>query len=137
MPISPSYVVQYLLESSRPGNESLGWYEKADGFGSRLQGLDLHLESIPNRAGPRVRLTISSLPERVYIWEPPRSGLFPAKYKSEEEERLASLLRDLITVAAQQCSQRENRPQERADRIREAIFRQLIGVAETAPTTYE
>ena len=139
MPISDNYVVQYLLESSRNRARGLAWQERDSGYATRLHELDVQLENVPNTAGARLCLTISSPPERVYIFEPRRTGVFSMKFENDEQENLARLLHELWQAAAQQCIARQNRSPEMNERLRQILFRRLIGAAnpETESTELE
>jgi hypothetical protein len=133
MPISETYVTQYLLEASSTNIKALTWYENNTGYGARLHDLNLDLDVIPNRAGERICLTISWLPEKIHIMEPRVVGLFSRKYEDEEQERLSRLLRDLWATAGQQCAARERRTAEEKERIRQIMFRRLIGTGSGDP----
>jgi hypothetical protein len=130
MPISDAYVVQYLLQATRASEDSIVWLEKeSDGYIANFRGVRLELDSIPSRAGPRLYLSLSCVSERIQIQEPFNRGIFREKYDSEDEQRLAGLMKELTAAAASQCAARRNRTQETVELIRQSIYGRLIGIA--------
>ncbi len=130
MPISETYVVQYLLQASMSGGDPVQWYEKeSDGFAAQNRGIKLDFDHIPTRAGGRKHLTLSCGMEKVFISEPARTGIFTEKYATPDDHRLAHLMRDLWTACRRQCAARRNRGAEVSNRIRESIFQRLIGIS--------
>jgi hypothetical protein len=130
MPISDTYVVQYLLQATQGSSDPILWIEKESaGYFARFRGIRLDLESIPNRAGPRLFLSISSVSERIQIHEPLKRGIFQEKYESEDEQRLAGLMKELTAAVAGQCAARRNRTAEKTESIRQSIYGRLIGTS--------
>jgi hypothetical protein len=128
MPISDAYVVQYLLQGTRPGNGQIQWQERDDdGYTATVNGIRLELDSVPARSGARLFLTLTCGREKVGVAEPLNTGIFREKYQDEDQRRLAHLLRDLARAAARQCAARHTESVENASVIREAIFRRLLG----------
>jgi hypothetical protein len=128
MPISELYVVEYLLQETEAATDAIVWREKeSEGYAARLHGIDVELHSLSNRSGSRLCLSLACYPEKIEIEEPVRTGFFQSKYESEDGQRLAQLLKELAATVSRQCAKRMNRPPEAISRVREAIFRRLIG----------
>ena len=127
MPISDTYVVQYLLQATQEGSEIL-WIEKEpSGHVAKFRGMQLEIVSVPGRAGPRLFLSISCASERIQIHEPANCGIFREKYESEDDQRLVGLLKELVAAVAGQCSARRKRSAEKTEVIRQSIYGRLIG----------
>jgi hypothetical protein len=128
MPISDAYVVQYLLQETRGHRGALQWQEKdAECFAAELHGVEIELSTIRWRSGPRIFLTLTSVPGQIDVSQPVNKGLFREKYNSVDDEQLAYLLKQLARAVTDQCSARARRTRESVDEIRESIFRRLIG----------
>jgi hypothetical protein len=128
VPISDNYVVQYLLQATEASSDFILWTEKAsDGYTANFRGIRLEVECVPSRAGQRLYLSIFSVSEKIQIQEPFNYGIFREKYKSEDEQRLAGLMKDLIAAIAKQCAARRNRTAEMTAVIRQSIYGRLIG----------
>jgi hypothetical protein len=125
VPISDTYFIQSLLQSTQPGPEGLQWASKeSEGFRAALNGVQLDLDSIPTRAGPRLYLTLTRDQQRVFIEEPVNTGLIFEGYQSEGQRELAGLMRELFCAVVEQCSEREQR--FGANPVREALFRRVL-----------
>ena len=109
MPISDNYFVQSLLQSTRTGNPVLEWTAKeSEGFRSELNGVQLDLDSVPTRAGPRLYLSLTRDRQRAFVEEPFNTGFFVEDYQSESQREVARLLRELYCAIAEQCAERES-----------------------------
>jgi len=125
VPISDTYFVQTLLQATHPGPDQLQWASKeSEGFRAALNGVQLDLDSVPTRGGPRLYLTLTREQQRVYVEEPPNIGLITEGYKSESQRELAGLLRELFCAVAEQCAERER--QSGTSPVREALFRMAL-----------
>lgn len=131
MPISDTYLVQYLLESTVSAG-GVAWRESdSEGYLAECQGVQVKLESIPTRAGARIRLTLSAGADSVDVTEPRRSGFFTHKFANPRDERLAQLLRDLYAAALHQCVARQDRSPEVLAGLRETLYRRVVGTSST------
>lgn len=140
MPISETYVIQFLVQSSLSREQTLQWYEKeSEGYIASLHGLQLEIDNIPRRAGALLQLSFSYQMERVHITEPARTSLFTRKYASEEEGLLVRLMHELWTICTRQCAARRSRSPEAEQRLREWMFRRLTGlddISEESATSF-
>jgi hypothetical protein len=122
VPISDNYFVQSLLQSTRTGNPVLEWTAKeSEGFRSELNGVQLDLDSVPTRAGPRLYLSLTRDRQRAFVEEPFNTGFFVEDYQSESQREVARLLRELYCAVAEQISERES--MSGTSPVREALFR--------------
>ena len=124
MPISDNYCVQALLQSTqataRNGSPTLQWISKeSEGFRTAAHGVQLDLDSMPTRGGPRLYLALSRDEDRVYVEEPLNEG-----NQSDADRELARLLRELFCRVAEQCSERARANE--ASPVRDALFRQAL-----------
>ena len=125
VPISDNYFVQALLQGTQADREALQWSSKeSEGFRTTLNGVQLDLDSVPTRGGPRLYLTLSRDEQRVYVEEPVNIGLMFEGYQSESQRELAGLLRELFCAVAEQCAEREQA--NGASPVREALFRMAL-----------
>lgn len=128
MPISDTYVVQCLLQVTEAARDSIVWREKEPGgYAAAIRGIALELHRVPGSTGSRLFLSLSCVPENVQIAEPMCTGFLGNRYASEDQGRLAGLMRELAAAVARQCAARSNRSAELNERIREEIYRRLIG----------
>ena len=132
MPISDNYIVQYLLQETRYNGATIVWREKgSDGYSTCIRGMRIELESIYNRTGSRLCLTISCTPDRICISEPLNIGLFREKYRTEEERHLAELMNELACSVGQQCEKRRRKSVAGDEDIRQTVYRHLIDAVPT------
>jgi hypothetical protein len=133
VPISDNYFVQSLLQSTKQpvqppdigGGNALQWLAKeSDGFRATLNGVQLDLDSVPTRGGPRLYLTLTRDRQRAYVEEPANMGLLSEDYESESQRELARLLRELYCAVAVQCSERERL--DGTSPIRDALFQRVL-----------
>ena len=134
MPISTVYVVQYLVEATLSSLDPLSWREEDGGYVAETRGVRIYLETAATRSGERICLTLTYDVEDVFIPEPMHSGIISRRYESNDEERLALLLRQLWTCVVRQCLARQQRSPEVMSRIREAIYGRLVGLAQPEKT---
>jgi hypothetical protein len=131
MPISDTYVVQYLLQISLSDEQQIAWREKeSGGYEAIVNGVELELDCLPSRMGSRICISLASLSEKVHIEEPLKMGLFQDKYENEDQRRLVHLLKELSRAVAVQCSARRRRSAAMAEVIRQTMYRRLIGASE-------
>jgi len=125
VPISDTYFVHTLLQATQPGQDALQWASKeSEGFRTELNGVQLDLDSVPTRGGPRLYLTLTREQQRVYVEEPPNTGFVLEGYQSEAQRELAGLLRELFCAVAEQCAERERLCG--TSPVREALFRMAL-----------
>ena len=126
MPITDNYFVQNLLQcTTHGGNAALLWTSKeSEGFRAALNGVQLDLDSVPTRGGPRIYLTLSCEKQRVYIEEPLNTGVVFEGYDSEGQGDLARLMRELFCAVAEQRAEQDRMAGEGT--AREALFRMAL-----------
>ncbi len=128
MPISDHYIVQYLLQGTRHATQPIVWREAdGEGYTSATRGVELHLNHVANRGGARIRLSLATPAGEVHISEPPNIGLFGARYRTEDDRQLASLLKELAAEVSNQCADRDNRSRATTGAIRQFVYQRLIG----------
>lgn len=131
MPISDVYVVQYLLQETCAYGNPLKWQNKeSSSFSTNLHGVDVELFILQYRSGSRIYLTFSSCSDQIDLGQPANKGFFRERYDSEEDARLAHLLRDLVRAVSGQCAKRAMRSAAVTAALRETIYKRLIGVEE-------
>ena len=129
MPISDSYILQYLVQETSSARSGVVWSEfGGDTYRTELHGIQIQISQVFTRGGLRQFLTLSRGEARTVIAEPLNKGFLRAKYDSPEAESLAGLLQHLARCAAAQCKARE----EEADSVsreglRQTLFRHLLG----------
>ena len=125
MPISDSYFVQTVLQQTLAHSDRLEWTGKeSEGFRAEINGVQLDLDSVATRGGPRIYLTLTRDGRRAFVEEPVNLGLVTEGYHSEAQRELAHLLRELFCAASDQCAEREQRSQ--GSGVREALFRMAL-----------
>ena len=132
MPISDTYLVQWLIQETTAVQRSMAWREKdADGYIAHSNGVRIELDHVMSRSGTRRQLSFTLGAERIHILEPASTGVFTEQYANEEAWRLVQLLRELNLSVSRQCAARHNRSDEASGRIRESIYRRVIGAEES------
>jgi hypothetical protein len=127
MPISNLYVLQYLIQSTKAGND-LQWRERQSGaYVARIRGIQLELSRIAARSGTRWYLTFARLSDKVGIEEPAKTGFFSETYACAEDQQVARLLKSLAAAINQQIVFRESRRAGIMHVIREEIYKRVIG----------
>src|SRR5262245_14396554 len=112
MPISDSYMLQYLLQGTRSSAGSIQWQETEDrGFVTFLNGVRVEFYGIPTRTGLRLCVTFSCAASEcvnrtVQVVEPVKSGIFSPAYDDENDRQLAELLRELSLAIHRQAYDR-------------------------------
>jgi len=127
--ISDSYVVQYLLQESSGAHPRVVWREQpSDGAGFvTLSGeVQIDLENTCSRAGSYLLLRFRHADDEFIIREPAGRGWFARKFANEEDRCLASIIRNLMRAAAQQCSRRHLNAIENAEQARNRVYLQLL-----------
>ncbi|MEP7366252.1 MAG: hypothetical protein ABI972_23590 [Acidobacteriota bacterium] len=136
MPISDTYLVQWLVQETRAAGGGFAWREKeTDGYVVDSNGVRIELDHVMSRAGTRRQLTLTLDAERIHILEPASTGVFTEQYANEDAWRLVQLLRELNLAVSRQCAARYNRGEEAMNRIREAVYRRVIGADEVCEDT--
>jgi hypothetical protein len=128
VPISDSYIVQYLLDGTSEVPAQIHWCEKVGqiGYGARLEDVDVILEPVYSRAGSRLSLRFRHDGEEFGISEPAGGGWLGRKFSTEDERNLAGLFHGLMAAVASQCAARHRRAEENQEQIRARICRQLL-----------
>jgi len=129
MPISDNYVVQYLVQNTTSGRESLVWREtEAEGYVTSINGIDVEFGSVPSRTGSRAYVIFSAPAGSIQIVEPHNIGFFHPKYANEDEERLVQLMKDLGHAIRDHCFARRKLEAQSSGIIRESLYRRVLGV---------
>ncbi len=132
MSISDTYLVQWLVQETTAPQGGLVWCEKdGDGFSTRNHGVQIELDHVMSRAGSRRQLTLAYDVERIYILEPTNTGILTEQYANEEAWRLVQLLRELNLAVSRQCAARRNRGEQAMSKVREAMYRRVIGAGDS------
>ena len=128
VPISDSYIIQYLLDGTIAVPAEIYWREKdaEHGYVAQLEGVDVILEPIYSRAGSRMVLRFCHDGEEFVISEPAGGGWLGRKFSTEDERRLVTLFRDLISAVSSQCTMRRQRAEQNQDEIRERISHRVL-----------
>ena len=136
VPISDSYIIQYLLDGTAAVPVEIHWREKdAEHFGyvAQLEGVDVILEPIYSRAGSRLVLRFCHDGEEFAISEPAGGGWLGRKFSTEDERDLVRLFRRLMGAVVSQCTKRRQRAEQNQEEIRERIsHRVLFGETQAA-----
>ena len=130
MPISDSYIIQYLLDGTSEVPAEIHWREKDAeqiGYVAQLEGVDVILEPVYSRAGSRLVLRFRHDGEEFAISEPAGGGWLGRKFSTEDERHLVRLFRGLISSRGfpvrDPASERAEQNQEE---IRERISHRLL-----------
>jgi len=129
VPISDSYIIQYLLDGTAVVPAEIHWREKEAehvGYVARLEGVDLMLEPIYSRAGSRLVLRFCHDGEEFAISEPSGGGWLGRKLSTEDERHLVMLFRRLIKAVLSQCALRRQRAEQNQEEIRERISHRVL-----------
>jgi hypothetical protein len=131
MPISDAYVVEYLLQATRAPQQSLVWKSKeSEGFASTLRGVQVDLCSIATRTRSYLCLSLTDGEDTIFIQEPPQTAFFRVKYATEDDRRLACLMKELSQAIAGQLAAREDRRASIVEITRQVMYRRVIGTLE-------
>lgn len=128
MPISDSYILQYLVDGTREVPEAISWRENPDqmGYQARAEGVDVILELEYSRAGSHLILRFRYNDDEFRICEPAGGGWLGRKFSTADELHMAGLFRELMAAVAAQCAERRQRAEPNRERIREQISRRLL-----------
>jgi hypothetical protein len=129
VPISDTYIVQYLLDGTSEVPAHIHWYEKESeqaGYVAQMEGVDVILEPVYARAGSRLVLRFRHDDEEFAISEPAGGGWLGRKFSTEDERHLVGLFRGLIQAVVSQCSIRRQRAEQNQEETRERISHQLL-----------
>lgn len=129
MPISNSYIVQYLLDGTQQVPETICWREKCAeqmGYTTVVEGVEVILELEYSRAGSHLVLKFRHNDDEFRIGEPTGGGWLGRKFSTEDERQLVALFRELIALVTSQCAARRLRAVRNQERIREQISRRLL-----------
>ena len=129
MPISDTYIVQYLLDGTSEVPAQIHWREKDDeqiGYVALVEGVDVILEPVYSRAGSRFALRFHHDDEDFVIREPAGRGWLGRKFATDDERDLVRLFRGLVTAVVSQCILRRQRVEQNQEEIRERISHRLL-----------
>jgi len=129
VPISDSYIIQYLLDRTSEVPAEIHWREKDSeqiGYVARLEGVDVILEPAYSRAGSRLVLRFCHDGEEFSVTEPAGGGWLGRKFSTEDERHLVRLFRGLMAAVVSQCSIRRERAEQNQDEIRERISHRVL-----------
>lgn len=128
MPVSDTYLVQYLLQETTRAQHAIAWRERVAeaGFVADVGSLEVALESVASRGGSRLSLIFRGAADHFQISEPVSDGWFCRRYATPEEHALADLLQDLMRTVEMQCRERRLNTLLNPEPVRERVFRQLV-----------
>jgi hypothetical protein len=129
VPISDSYIIQYLLDGTLAAPVEIHWREKDPehvGYVAQLEGVDVILEPIYSRAGSRLVLRFCHDGEEFAISEPAGGGWLGRKFSTEDERQMVRLFRGLISAVVSQCTNRRQRAEQNQEEIRERISHRVL-----------
>jgi hypothetical protein len=129
VPISDSYIVQYLLDGTSEVPAEIHWRERDAeqiGYAAQVEDVEVILEPVYSRAGSRLLLRFQHDGDEFSIGEPAGGGWLGRKFSTEHERDLVKLFRDLNTAVASQCAVRRQRAEQNQEEIRERIGRRLL-----------
>jgi hypothetical protein len=135
MPVSDTYLVQYLVQETVRVQHRIVWRERATetGYAATVGSLEVELERIPSRSGSRLALRFRGVQDEFQIYEPASHGWLGRQYSTPDEYVLADLLRELMRAAEIQCRERRLNALQNPEPIRERVFHQLVsGLPERA-----
>jgi hypothetical protein len=127
MPVSETYVIDYLLQETESGPEVLDWAEaESSGFSALCNNVRIQMYSVQSMAGPRLCLEFGVAHDKIYIQEPCKVAFFGCPYRNEEEAEMAARLHELYAAISRQVRRRHEAASEHEVQIRESIFRQIL-----------
>jgi len=129
VPISDTYIVQYVLDGTADVPAQIHWREKDAeqiGYVARVEDVEVILEPLYSRAGSRLPLRFRHRGEEFSIGEPSGRGWLGCIFSTEDERDLVKLFRELLTAVVSQCTSRRQRAEQNHEQIRERIGRQLL-----------
>lgn len=129
MPISDSYIVQYLLDGTLEVPAQIRWREKETeqaGYVALLEDVCVILEPFYSRAGSRYLLRFRHDDEEFSIGEPAGGGWLGRKFATEDERDLVRLFRELIAAVTSQCASRRQQADQNQEEIRDRISHRLL-----------
>ena len=129
MPISDTYIVQYLLDGTAEVPSEIHWHEKDPeqaGYVAQLEGVDVILEPVYSRAGSRLVLRFRQGDEEFTVPEPSGRGWLGRRFSTEDEQHLVRLFRGLLAAVVSQCASRRQRAEQNQMEIRERISHRLL-----------
>jgi hypothetical protein len=128
MAVSDLYVVQYLLDSTRPANNPLTWQQDDSGaWHAEVNGVSLTLFHTHTMGWSGLCLSFKGVEDAVaYIEEPRPSSFFGRHYRHSDDLRLAESIQALADAVSSQCVQRKTRAWDLRDSLREALYRRVL-----------
>ena len=129
MPVSDTYIVQYLVDGTSEVPAEIRWRENdADqiGYLALVEDVDVILEPVYSRAGSRLVLRFRHDGDEFSISEPAGRGWLGRKFSTEDQRGLVRLFRELSAAVASQCAMRRERAERNQKEIRERIGRRLL-----------
>jgi hypothetical protein len=138
VPISDTYIVQYLLDGTSDVPAQIHWCDtdgEQVGYKALVEDVNVFLEPVYSRAGSRLVLKFRHNGEEFRIIEPAGGGWLGRKFSTDDERELVKLFRELNTAVVSQCAIRRQWSEENQDQIRERIGRRvLFGEPREAPS---
>jgi hypothetical protein len=132
MALTDVFLVQYLVQETEAGVDTLRWKEmESGGYESELNGVQLRLAESHTRTGAVLCLTLTAGGERIHIFEPQSTSVFGRKFKDQDQGRLADLLRQLDKAVTAQCESRRQYAATHAGEIRQRILHRVVFGAES------
>jgi hypothetical protein len=132
MALTDIFLVQYLVQETEAGVDTLRWKElESGGYESELNGVRMELAESHSRAGAFLCLTLSAGTDRIHVVEPQSTSVFGRKYKNEDQARLAELLRQLDKAVTAQCERRRQYAAKQSEEIRQRILHRVVFGAES------
>lgn len=128
MAVSDLYVVQYLLDATRPGLSPLCW--RQDGAGAwraTLNEVQISLFHTHTMGWSGLCLGLHGAEDAAtYIQEPRPVSFFGRQYRCDDDLLLADSLHALSAAVSAQCAERQARALDSRDSIREVLFRRVV-----------
>jgi len=133
MTVSDNYLVKYLVQETRAVPARIEWREREfDTYVADIRGVRIEAGTSQSTSGARYYLTLSLRMDRISIEEPPNIAFFGRKFKSEDQQQLAELMKELASVIRCQCRSHMSASRDKKQIVRETICRRLLfGEAET------
>ena len=129
MPISDTYIVQYLLDGTSDVPAQIHWCDtdgEQVGYKALVEDVNVFLEPVYSRTGSRLVVRFRHDGEEFRVSEPAAGGWLGRKFSTEDERGLVRLFRALNAAVVSQCAIRRQRSEENQDETRERIGRRLL-----------
>jgi hypothetical protein len=129
VPISDTYIIQYLVDGTREAPTAICWDEKPGeqtGYQALVEGVEVILEPLYSRGGSRWILRFRDSAGEFQLCEPASGGWLGRKFSTEDELSLVDLFRELMSAVSSQCAERQLQRERNREQVRERITRQLL-----------